>query len=129
RVTETADALLVAQGLTERLTEHDRRVLDGVVRVDVDVALRFDPQIETAVHAEGVQHVIVERDAGGHLHLSAAVQVEFDPDGRLLGGAFDLADAAHRGTSLLACRKASFSSGVPMDTRRCPAIPMSRINT
>ena len=39
RVAEPAGAGLVAGGLRERLAERDRGVLDGVVRVDVQVAV------------------------------------------------------------------------------------------
>ena len=39
-VTEARDAALVAEGLAHGLAEHDRDVLDGVVGVDVGVALR-----------------------------------------------------------------------------------------
>ena len=35
RVAEADDPGLVTEGLAQRLTEHDRGVLDGVVRVDV----------------------------------------------------------------------------------------------
>ena len=37
-VAEAGDAALVAERLAQRVAEHDRDVLDGVVGVDVDVA-------------------------------------------------------------------------------------------
>jgi hypothetical protein len=41
-----ADADLVAECLAQRLTDADRRVLDGVVRVDVQVALGPDGEVD-----------------------------------------------------------------------------------
>ena len=52
RVAEAADALLVAQRLAQRLAEHDRGVLDGVVGLDLDVALGPHGQVEAGVAAE-----------------------------------------------------------------------------
>ena len=89
RVAEPADALLVAERLAERLAQHDRGVLDGVVSLDLDVALGVHRQVEARVAAERGQHVVVERDAGADVGLSGAVEVEFDDDVGFLGLAFD----------------------------------------
>ena len=89
RVAEPADSLLVAECLTERLTQHDRGVLDGVVRLDLDVTLGAHGQIETGVGAERGEHVVEERHAGVDVDDAGAVEVQFDDDVGLLGGAFD----------------------------------------
>ena len=58
------DAALVAERLFERLAEDDADVFDGVVRVDLQIALGVDVQIDQAVAREQVEHVIEEPDAG-----------------------------------------------------------------
>src|SRR5690606_35898563 len=138
-ITEPADALLVAEGLPQRLAEDDRGVLDGVVGVDVGVPAGLDPQVERGVRAQRVEHVVVERHTGVDLDLAGPVEVQFDQHRRFLRGALDLADPAARlecghwlissRTALLAARKASFSSGVPTVTRRWPGMPTSRMST
>ena len=53
-VAEPADAGLVAERLAERLAEHDRGVLDGVVGVDVHVAVGLHGQVDQPCRANGV---------------------------------------------------------------------------
>ena len=54
RVTEPPDPGLVAQCLAQRLAEHDRDVLDGVVGVDVDVAVGLDVRSNRPCRASAV---------------------------------------------------------------------------
>ena len=96
RVAEPADALLVAERLAQRLAEHDRGVLDGVVAFDLDVALGAHGQVEAGVAAQRGQHVVEERHAGVDVDDAGAVEVEFDDDVGFLGLAFDLRDDAVR---------------------------------
>src|SRR5690606_36502705 len=119
---------LVAQGLAERRAQRERGVLDGVVGVDVQVALSLDGQVEQPVLAELRQHVVEEPDPGGHVHHARAVEVDLDLDGRLLRRALDAAYAAHR-TPSRAARKAAISSPVPIDTRSHSGGPTSRMST
>src|SRR5205807_10123330 len=70
-----------------------------------------------------------ERHAGADVHFARTVEVDLHGDGGLLGGPLDAADPVHPRISLLAARKASFSSGVPMLTRRWLGMPTSRIST
>ena len=77
-----------------------------------------------------VEHVIEERNAGGELRVSAAVQVHAQRDGCLLGDALDPGGARSgsggggSGRHELATREASaesnasFSSDVPIVIRR-----------
>ena len=60
---EATDAGLVAERLLERLPEDDADVLDGVVAVDVEVAGGLHGEVEAAVAAELVEHVVEERQA------------------------------------------------------------------
>ena len=89
RVREPPDARLVAQRLAERLAERDRGVLDRVVAVDVQVAGGLGGQVERAVLPELGQHVVEEPDAGGHVDLAGAVEVDLDEDLGLLGPPLD----------------------------------------
>ena len=94
-----AHALLVADRLGERLAQRDADVLDGVVRVDVQVALRGDLDVERAVARDLLEHVIEKRHAGRHRRLAGAVEVELDADLRLVGVAGDFGFThGHAGT-------------------------------
>ena len=140
-VAEPADALLVAESLPQRLPQHDRGVLDGVMRLDLDVALGAHGQVEAGVAAQRGQHVVVERHTGVDVDLAGAVEVEFDDDVGFLGAALDtrVAGAGHDAPKgwansvaaiwALAARKASFSSASPVVARRYPGMPTSRIRT
>ena len=79
-VAVAADARLVAGGARESLPEGDADVLDGVVRVDVQVALRLDLEVDQAVARDLVEHVIEERHPGLEPALAGAVEVDPDPD-------------------------------------------------
>ena len=71
-----ANALLVAHRLRDRLAERDADVLDRVMRVDVQVALGLDVEIEHAVARDLVEHVIEKRHAGREPRAAAAVEVD-----------------------------------------------------
>ena len=55
---------LAAQRFVERLSQHDADIFDGVMLIDIEVALGFELQIEAAVMGEEFQHVIEETDSG-----------------------------------------------------------------
>src|SRR5690606_27689026 len=136
RVAEAGDAVLVAERLAQRLAEHDRGVLDGVVGVDMGITCRRHLQVEAGVGAQRREHVVEEGHGGGDVHLAGAVDVEADLDGGLAGGAGEGRGArragglGHRGSaSSRAVRNAVLSSGVPTLTRSQPAGPTARIST
>lgn len=54
RVGKARNARLVAQRLAKRLAQHNARVLDGVVRIDLHVAHRMHRQIEQAMAAKAL---------------------------------------------------------------------------
>src|SRR5208283_881665 len=113
------DPQLVPERLGQTATQDDADVLDGVVRVDVEISAGVDREVERGVAAQLVQHVVEEGQAGRDLRLARAVDHERGVDGRLLGGALlggTSRRSGHR-LSLSAWRKRSFSSGVPMVTR------------
>src|SRR5262245_44797382 len=133
-VAEPADTAPVAECVAQRLTEDDRGVLDGMVRVDLEIADGLHPQVDQRVLGQRVQHVVVEPDPGGDVATAGAVQVDLDDDLGLAGLAFDPRGAAHRWSSKPvafsnATRKVAISPGVPTETRSQPSGPVSRINT
>lgn len=56
--------LLVVDRLGQRLPDRDPDILDGVVRIDMQITLRFDLEIDQAMTCDLIQHVIEKRDAG-----------------------------------------------------------------
>ena len=96
-VAVAGDAALVAHGLGHRHAQRDADVFDGVVAVDVQVALAFDVQVDQAVARHLVEHVVEEADAGGEFALAAAVEVQANPDTGLLGVTADIGDSVLNG--------------------------------
>ena len=60
-----------------------------MVLVHVQVAVDLDLQLEAAVLADLLEHVVVEGQTGVDLRLGGAVQVQLDPDPGFLGVALD----------------------------------------
>ncbi|MCY1282374.1 hypothetical protein D9M70_312100 [compost metagenome] len=75
-----ADALLVADGLGEGLAEGDADVLDGMVVVDMQVALALDVQVDQAVAGDLVHHVLEEGNPGIEAGLARSIQVDGNLD-------------------------------------------------
>src|SRR5690606_15927446 len=139
-VAVAADPGLVPERLPDRLTDADRGVLDGVVGVDVQIALGADREVDERVAAERRAHVVVGAGRRADLVCAGAVEVDLDDDVRLGGLPLDPGGPgsgprggealSHRGsTSCRALRNACISSGVPIDTRIQPGGPTSRIRT
>ena len=100
-------AALVADRLADRLAEGDADVLDGVVAVDVQVALGLDLEIDQAVAGDLLEHVVEEADAGGELGGAGAVEVDARP-----GSSFPWCRAAPwRGARRRWCGKGAFIAG------------------
>ena len=83
------DAGALAQRLTKRLAEGDAGVLDRMVVVDMQVALRRDVHVDKRVACELVEHVVEEADAGRDRTLARAIEGDGDGDRRFLGLARD----------------------------------------
>jgi hypothetical protein len=79
-VAVAAQALLVAERLGEGLAQGDADVLDGVVVVDVRVALAVNVEVDQAVADDLVEHVIEEGHAGIELALPAAIEIDAHGD-------------------------------------------------
>lgn len=95
------DARFVAQGLLECLADRDARVFDGVVIIDMQVAIGFDREVERAVLGEERQHVVKEPNARFDLALAAAVEVERDANLGFAGVALDRSGAGHGGLQIM----------------------------
>ena len=74
------EAAFFSEGLGEALSEDDAGIFDGVMEIDVDIALGGDLEIEEAVTGEEGEHVVEEGDAGGDFRLTGAVDGEIDGD-------------------------------------------------
>src|SRR5688572_13528041 len=74
------NSLLLPQGLFQSLTEADPYILDGVMRVDLEIALAADIEIEDTVLGEKQQHVVQKRDPGIDFPCPASIQVEHNLD-------------------------------------------------
>ena len=94
--------------------------------------VRRDREVEAAVLAELLEHVVEERDAGRRRRVAVPVEHEVDVDVGLLGGpvprgrsgVIGLIDAPlSRSARPATVRKASFSAGVPTVTRRQSSTP------
>ena len=83
------DAAPLAERLGDRLAERDAGVLDGVVVVDVQVALGLDRHVDQRMARQLLQHMVEEADAGGDVEAAGAVDIDGDRDRGLLGLAAD----------------------------------------
>lgn len=91
----THDPLLVAERFGQGFAETNAGVLDGVMVIDVQVARRFDGQVDQRMLREQRQHVIEEADSGVDLRLAGAVEIERQVDGRFGGLPVNFGGAWH----------------------------------
>ena len=74
KVSGAQDAALVAEGAVEGFAQRDADVLDGVVLVDIEIAVALEFEIECAVAGEQLQHVIEEANAGRRSCIGRCLQ-------------------------------------------------------
>ncbi|KAG1086048.1 hypothetical protein G6F40_014037 [Rhizopus arrhizus] len=84
-----ANAAFVAQCFAQRLPQGKTRVFDGVVLVDVQVALGLDVQREATVLSDLFEHVVEERQARGDARIADSIQVQLNADPRFFRIALD----------------------------------------
>lgn len=70
------DSGFVPERLTNRLSQDDAGVFDGVMGIHIQIPVAMDRQIKQAMLGEQCQHVIEEPDAGLDLRLPGAVEVQ-----------------------------------------------------
>jgi hypothetical protein len=81
----TTHTLLVAYRLGEGLAKGYADVLDGVMRVNVQITFGDNLQIEHAVTRHLVEHMVEEAYSGGKPGASGAVQIQANLDLGLQG--------------------------------------------
>jgi uncharacterized protein YqfA (UPF0365 family) len=79
--------------LGQGLAEGDAHILVGVVVVDVGVALGADLQIDQAMAADLVEHVVEEGNASRDLAVAPSIQAKAHPHVGFACGAVDPACA------------------------------------
>ena len=60
----------------EGLSQGDANILNGVVRVDLQVALRLDIQVKQAVPGNLIQHVLQKRNTKRQRRIAFPIQVQ-----------------------------------------------------
>ena len=86
---EAGDAAFVAQRLFQRHAEGEGAVFNGVVVVDVQVAVAVQVETEAAVGGDLVKHMVVVADAGRNVVQTGFVQPDFGADAGFFGVAAD----------------------------------------
>ena len=79
------DAAPLAERLGNGLAERDAGILDGVVVVDMQVALGLDRHVDQRMARKLLQHMVEEADAGRDIEAARAVDIDCDRDRGLLG--------------------------------------------
>ena len=83
RMAVAANAPLVPDRFSQRLSERDADVLHRVMRIDVQVAAGLDDQVDQAVTRDLVEHVVKERDTSVEPRSAAAVEIELDANQKI----------------------------------------------
>ena len=73
---EAMDTAPIAKRLRQGLANGDPHILIGVVVVDVGIPHRIDLQVDQAMAADLMEHVIQEGHAGAGLALAGSVQIQ-----------------------------------------------------
>ena len=90
-----SDALLLAQCLANCLPEGDARIFHGVMKIDFNITLGVEIEIEESMPGKERQHVIKKRDAGMHVGHPRSVEIQACPNGRFARGSLDDSLAGH----------------------------------
>jgi hypothetical protein len=98
-LTETVDAAAVSQSLGQGLAHSNPHIFVGVVIIDMGVTHRMDLQIDQAVAADLMEHVVEEGHAGAGLALAGAIQFQTHLHVGFTGDPMDLSLACHHSSS------------------------------
>ena len=91
--TVALNASLGTQCFVDTLTQGEGCILDGMVLVNVEVALGMNEQVHLSVACYLFEHVVKESQTGLDIGLAGTVEREAHVDIGLLGGAYDLSGA------------------------------------
>ena len=75
----------VAQSLVNGLTQSYARILDGMVLVDMQIALRPDIDIDQRMAGELFQHMVEKADAGRDFGGAGAIEIDANVNPGFLG--------------------------------------------
>jgi len=79
-VTITPDTALVGERLGKRLSECDADILDRVMRIDVQIALRTHLKIDQPMPADLIEHVVEERNPRLDGRFAGTIKIQPDAD-------------------------------------------------
>src|SRR5258708_756897 len=89
KITGAQNAAAIAQSTIKNLTQRDPNILNRVMLINIQVALRRQFQIEASMSSKELHHVVEETDACGDLILSVTLDREGDLDLRFRGLAME----------------------------------------
>src|SRR5215472_1295272 len=110
-IARAENAALIAEGLFDGVAKGDANVFDGMVLIDIEIALGAKMEIESTVASDLLEHVIKEADTGGNVGFATPVEVETKCDVRFLRGAAE-DGFSHRSGSRARSRRVIWG-GVP----------------
>ena len=90
RVAIALDATLGAQRLQQTAAQREGGILDGVVLVDMQVALGADGQVDAAMLAYLLEHVVEEAQPRADVGMAIAIEVDTHQHIGLVGDTMDL---------------------------------------
>lgn len=67
---------LPREGLSKSSTEHDSRVFDRVMVINVQVAFYRKPEIKVTMKGKLLEHMVKEADPGGNVASGSAIQIQ-----------------------------------------------------
>ena len=94
------DSAPIAKRLGQGLANGDPHILIGVVIIDVGVPHRIDLQVDQAVTADLMEHVIEEGNTGAGLALAGSIQIQPHLHIGFTGDPVDLSLACHHLSSI-----------------------------
>src|SRR5262245_5750533 len=106
--------MLVAEGLLERLSQRQADVLHSVMKIDFEIALGIDVDVEQAMAAERVEHMVEKRHAGFDRRFAVSIDLQRNLDIGLFSLSLDLRHPSHMdlplATQVTSPRSLRFSS-------------------
>ena len=73
-------ATSITHCLCESLTQGNADIFDCVMRIDVQVAIGLDVEIDHAVPSNLIEHMLQKREPGIELRLALSVEINTDGD-------------------------------------------------
>src|SRR5258708_16741544 len=106
-IARAVDAPASPEGLRDGFAERNAHVLDGVVLVNVQIAVHLQRQVERAMSSEQLHHVIEKADTGRDLVASTTFDAELQPDRPLPAATVDPHPPHNTSSSAAIARRAS----------------------